>query len=120
MSSENNRLAVGYFRYSSEAQRDSTSIDVQREQCRRAAGQDLVEYIDEARTGRALAGRENLHRLLADAAQGKISRVYVYRYGRLGRNESDTFSVVEELESVGVDGISATEGGDSLTRGVML
>src|SRR4051812_12357609 len=57
---------------------------------------------------------------MADAAGGKISRVYVYRYDRLGRNESDTFGVVEELESVGVEVVSATEGRDSLTRGVML
>src|SRR5206468_2390090 len=34
--------------------------------------------------------------------------------------ESDTFGVVEELESVGVEVVSATEGRDSLTRGVML
>src|SRR5439155_14639790 len=74
----------------------------------------------EAKTGRALAGRENLHRLLADAARGKIGRVYVYRYDRLGRNESDTFGIVEELESVGVEVISATEGRDGLTRGMML
>jgi DNA invertase Pin-like site-specific DNA recombinase len=114
------RRAVGYFRYSSEAQRDSTSIDVQREQCERCAGESLAAYVDEARTGRALAGREHLHRLMADAAEGKIARVYVYRFDRLGRNESDTFGVVEELESVGVEVISATEGRDVLTRGMML
>jgi site-specific DNA recombinase len=114
------KQSVGYYRYSSEAQRESTSIDVQREQCERSAGEPLRAYVDEARTGRALAGRENLHRLMADAAEGKISRVYVYRFDRLGRNESDTFGVVEELESVGVDVVSATEGRDTLTRGMML
>ena len=72
---DTSRQAVGYYRYSSEAQRDSTSIDVQREQCERWAGEALAAYVDEASTGRALAGRENLHRLMADAAQGKISRV---------------------------------------------
>jgi DNA invertase Pin-like site-specific DNA recombinase len=46
--------------------------------------------------------------------------VYVYRFDRLGRNESDTFGVVEELESVGVEVVSATEGRDTLTRGMML
>src|SRR5436190_4579101 len=74
------KRAVGYYRYSSEAQRDSTSIDVQREQCERSAGGSLPAYMDEAKTGRALAGRENLHRLMADAAEGKIARVYVYRF----------------------------------------
>jgi site-specific DNA recombinase len=120
MMSDQPKASVGYYRYSSEAQRDSTSIDVQREQCERCAGGSLLSYLDEAKTGRALAGRENLHRLLADAVQGKIDRVYVYRYDRLGRNESDTFSVVEELEGAGVEVVSATEGRDSLTRGVML
>jgi site-specific DNA recombinase len=120
MSTKNERVAVGYYRYSSEAQRESTSIDVQREQCERCAGESLPAYIDEARTGRALAGRVQLHRLIADAAEGKIARVYVYRFDRLGRNESDTFGVVEELESVGVEVVSATEGRDCLTRGMML
>src|SRR5687768_496000 len=114
------RQAVGYYRYSSEAQRESTSIDVQREQCERSAGESLHAYVDEARTGRALAGRENLHLLMADAAQGKISRVYVYRFDRLGRNESDTFGIVDELEGAGVEVVSATEGRDVLTRGMML
>src|SRR6185369_1198580 len=99
--------AVGYYRYSSEAQRDSTSIEVQREQCEHCAGEPLAASIDDAKTGRALAGRENLHRLMADAAQGKISHVYVYRFDRLGRNESDTFGIVEELEAVGVEVVSA-------------
>ena len=63
---------------------------------------------------------ENLHRLMADAAQGEISCGYVYRFDRLGRNESDTFSIVDELEGAGVEVVSATEGRDVLTRGVML
>jgi site-specific DNA recombinase len=120
MSSTSGKQAVGYYRYSSEAQRDSTSIEVQQEHCEHCAGEPLTAYVDEAKTGRALAGRENLHRLMADAAQGKISRVYVYRFDRLGRNESDTFTIVDELEGAGVEVVSATEGRDVLTRGVML
>ena len=109
-----------YCRYSSESQRDSTSIAVQIEQCERAAGHSLARFIDEARTGRGMVGRENLHRLLADASAGFISRVFVSRYDRLGRNESDCFNIVEELEQAGVEVLSATESKDAVTRGMMV
>src|SRR5437762_1307318 len=63
-----------YARYSSHRQDDGTSIDVQLDACRRAAGGPLAEYIDRARTGRAIANREELRRLLDDAAAGRVGR----------------------------------------------
>src|SRR5688572_10070887 len=67
-----------YARYSSHAQDDSTSIEVQIEQCERAAGGKCQHYIDRAKTGRAMGGRTELLRLLADAEASKIKRVLVY------------------------------------------
>src|SRR5439155_22700829 len=43
-----------------------------------------------------------------------------YGFDRVGRNESDNFSIVDELEGAGVEVVSATEGRDVLTRGMML
>lgn len=113
------RADVMYARYSSHAQDDSTSIAVQVEACERAAGGTLVRYIDEARTGRSINGRDALQRLIADSEAGKIGRLFVYKYDRLGR-AAQTHVLVENLEDCGVEVISVTEGQHSLTRGVQL
>lgn len=108
-----------YARYSSHAQDDSTSIEVQIESCERASGGSCEVYIDRARTGRAMAGREELLRLLADAEAGKIGRVFVYKFDRLGR-DAETHTVVRDLEDLGIEVISATEGKEALSRGIQL
>ncbi|MEP0847473.1 MAG: recombinase family protein [Phycisphaerae bacterium] len=73
-----------YARYSSHAQDGGTSIEVQLDACRRdLPPRSFREYVDRARTGRALAGREALLRLLADAEAGEIERLLVYKYDRL-------------------------------------
>ena len=108
-----------YARYSSRKQDDSTSIDVQLEACRRGAGGPCVEYVDRAKTGRTTGGREALLRLMDDAAAGKIGRLFVYKFDRLGR-AAETHTVVADLEEHGVEVISTTEGKETLARGVQL
>jgi DNA invertase Pin-like site-specific DNA recombinase len=108
-----------YARYSSHAQDDGTSIEVQIEQCERAAGGKCKHYIDRAKTGRAMGGRTQLLALLADADAGKIARVFVYKFDRLGR-AADTHVVAQQLEDSGVQLISATEGTNQLSRGIQL
>ena len=108
-----------YARYSSHNQDDGTSIDVQIEHCERAAGGPCLRYIDRARTGRATAGRSELLRLMRDAQAGKIGRVLVYRFDRLGR-AAETHVIARDLEESGVQLISATEGTNTLARGIQL
>ncbi len=109
-----------YARYSSHSQDDSTSIVVQIEACERAAGGPTKHYIDQARSGRSVGGREALHRLLADARAGKIGRLFLYKFDRLGR-AAETHVIVAELEDeCGVQVISATEGKEALARGIQL
>jgi DNA invertase Pin-like site-specific DNA recombinase len=108
-----------YARYSSHKQDDSTSIEVQIEACERAAGHTCAHYIDRARTGRAVAGRGELQRLLTDAEAGKIHRLWLYKYDRLGRAAA-THAIVEDLEDLGVEVISVSEGTNALARGVNL
>ena len=115
------KLTAIYARYSSHAQDGGTSIEVQVETCRRAlAGQEGREYIDRARSGRALAGREALLLLLADAEAGQLDRLHVYKYDRLGRNLAETSAIIAQLEDCGVEVVSVTEGKDQLARGVQL
>ena len=108
-----------YARYSSHAQDDSTSIEVQVEACERAAGGKLTQYIDRAKTGRATAGRVELLRMLADAEAGKLARVFVYKFDRLGR-DAETHVIARQLEDAGVELVSATEGTNALARGIQL
>lgn len=108
-----------YARYSSHAQDDSTSITVQIEACERAAGGSLVHFIDQAKTGRTTGGRVELLRLIAEASAGRIGRLYVYKFDRLGR-AAETHVLVEDLEACGVEVISVTEGTNALARGVQL
>ena len=113
------KLTAIYARYSSHAQDGGTSIDVQIEACSRGL-ERCLEYIDRARTGRSMVGREALLRLLADAEAGKIDRVVVYKYDRLGRNLAETSAIIAQLEDCGVEVGSVTEGKDALARGMHL
>jgi len=110
-----------YARYSSHAQDGGTSIDVQVEACSHGlqAGK-FREYVDRARTGRSIAGRESLLQLLADTEAGQIDRVVVYKYDRLGRNLAETSAIIAQLEDCGVDVSSVSEGKDALARGMHL
>jgi len=109
-----------YARYSSHRQDASTSIDVQLDAVRTRVPGPCREYIDKAKTGRSVAGRENLIRLLDDARGGLIGRVFTYKYDRLGRNMAEVAAIVDELEDLDVEVISLTEGRDALARGVHL
>lgn len=108
-----------YARYSSHAQDDGTSIAVQIEFCERAAGGSLKHFIDEAKTGRTTGGRTELLKLIAEAEAGRIERLFVYKFDRLGR-AAETHVLVEDLEQYGVEVISVTEGTNALARGVQL
>ncbi|HUT60442.1 MAG TPA: recombinase family protein [Phycisphaerae bacterium] len=109
---------AAYARYSSHKQDEGCSIEVQLEACHRAAGGKCADYVDRATTGRSNA-RASLLRLLDDAAAGKFSRVFLYKWDRLGRN-AETHLVVSQLEDSGCEVISCTEGRDFLARGVGL
>lgn len=108
-----------YARYSSHAQDDSTSVTVQIEACERAAGKELQHFIDQAKTGRTTGGRSELLRLIREAELGRIGRLYVYKFDRLGR-AAETHVLVEDLEACGVEVVSVTEGTNALARGVQL
>ena len=110
-----------YARYSSHAQDGGTSIEVQLDACGKGLEPgSFREYVDRARTGRSMVGREALLRLLADAESGQIDRVLVYKYDRIGRNLAETSAIIAQLEDSGVEVVSVTEGKDQLARGMHL
>ena len=113
----NSKKAI-YARYSSHNQDDGTSVEVQLDHCRRAAGETCREYIDRAVTGTTMS-RESFDRLLTDCEAGLIETLYVYKWDRFGRS-ARAHAVVADLEDMGVTVISATEGHDPLGRGIQL
>ena len=118
------RVAV-YARYSTEKQNDGYSIEAQLEACQRRLAADgwsydIHEYIDRAKSGTTIAGRTALMRLIGDAAKGALDKVMVYKFDRLGRNQAETATLVQDLEEAGVQVVSATEGDDPLARGMHL
>jgi DNA invertase Pin-like site-specific DNA recombinase len=113
------KIDAVYCRYSSHRQDDSTSIEVQLEQCRAKAAGPVVEYIDKARTGRSINGRPQFLKLLADIKRGLVRRLFVYKFDRLGR-AAEMHEVVADMLDDGVEVISVTEGTDEFTRDIHL
>lgn len=107
-----------YARYSSHNQDGGTSIEVQLEQCRAVCGPDAIEYIDRAVTGTTMA-RPRFNEMLADAEAGRFDRLIVYKFDRFGRS-AYAHAIVADLEALGVQVVSATEGDDPLSRGIQL
>jgi hypothetical protein len=60
-----------------------------------------------------------LLQLIHDAEEGRVETLYVYKFDRLGR-AAETHVLIEDLERFGVKVVSATEGTNSLARGVQL
>ncbi len=109
-----------YARFSSHAQDDSSSIEIQVDHCTKTLGGESILYKDEAKTGRAIAGRRGLQQLLDDAKAGKIGKVCVWRFSRIGRNLAESAVTIQELEDHGVNVVSAMEGSDPLVRSIFL
>lgn len=101
-----------YARYSSHNQDDNTSIDVQLEACKRAAGGPCRECIDRAVTGTTMF-REAFDRLMADCQAGVVDTIFVYNWDRFDRS-ARAHMVVADLEEMGVRVVSATEGEEPL------
>jgi site-specific DNA recombinase len=110
-----NRDAI-YARYSSHSQDDGTSIEVQLDACRKIAGNAPLEFIDRAVTGRTM-NRHAFNQMLEAAERKEFSRLIVYRYDRIGRS-AHTHGIASDLEDMGIEIISCSEGKDTLSRGI--
>ena len=93
--------AVIYIRYSSHKQRESFSIEYQVNECTKfieTNDYELVEtYIDEAKTGKKVAGRDAFDRMIFDASQDKFDKIIVFSFSRSFRNTRDALNYNHEL-----------------------
>ncbi len=104
--------AAEYLRYSCFGQREQ-SIEGQRDDCDTfadRAGLEIVErYIDRAESGRSTEGRDDFHRMIADARRGLFDVVLVWKYDRFARNEYESLTYENKLAECGVKLVSVME-----------
>lgn len=95
------KRAVIYIRYSSHRQAESFSIEYQVAECTKFIelnDYELVEtYIDEAKSAKKVAGRDNFDQMIFDASQGKFDKVIVFSFSRSFRNTRDALNYNYDL-----------------------
>jgi site-specific DNA recombinase len=111
--------AVGYIRVSTQEQTEGYSLSAQQtaiEAYCKAQDWELVEvYRDAGRSGKNLAGREELTRMLADTKSGQFERVVFLKLDRLARNLKDLLTICDGLEAAKVGIVSIHESIDTGT-----
>ncbi|MFX0561118.1 recombinase family protein [Tepidibacillus infernus] len=112
--------AALYARVSTEEQaKEGYSIAAQIAEIRRYADQNgfeiVDEYVDEGASGKSIAGRPQMKRLLRDANQQKFGVVIIYKIDRLARKLKDALEISETLERNNVNLISLNEKFDTTT-----
>lgn len=107
------RRTVVYMRYSSTMQDDGFSIEYQRSETRECAEKNgLVidgEYIDEAKTGTKVAGRDGFYNLIRAVKNGEISSIIIYKMSRMFRNTKESEYYRDLFRKFDVKLFSATE-----------
>ena len=114
--------AAGYVRVSTTEQaQDGYGLDAQEHSIEaycQAQGWELgTIYADAGKSGKAIVGREELTRLLADAEAGHFQRVVFAKLDRLARSLRDLLTVCDRLEAAGVGVVSIGESMDTGTPG---
>lgn len=112
--------AALYARVSTEEQaKEGYSIAAQIAEIRKYAEQNgleiVEEYVDEGASGKSIAGRPQMKRLLKDANQQKFGVVIIFKIDRLARKLKDALEISETLERNNVNLISLNEKFDTTT-----
>lgn len=95
--------AVVYVRYSDHKQDGSFSIEYQTEECERYInnkGYKLLKfYIDKAKTGKKVAGREEFDQMCRDAIRDKFDVIIVFSLSRSFRNVREALNFCHEMQT---------------------
>lgn len=108
------KKTVGYIRVSTSHQsEDGISLDAQRtriESYSNLYGLDLIEIVEDAGlSGKSIAGRPGIRRVLDLASSRKIRHLVVVKLDRMARNVKECCEIVEHLEKKGVSLHSVSE-----------
>lgn len=119
---KNPNHAVGYCRYSSENQSE-TSIEAQKiEISKYAKAQNLIItdwYIDRAQSG-TTDNRKEFRRMIEDSIDHDFSKVLVYQTDRFARSKEDHVMYKFDLRRNGVKVVSVVEHFDNSPEGFMM
>jgi DNA invertase Pin-like site-specific DNA recombinase len=120
------RSMIIYVRYSDDEQRGNHSVEYQLSESRRLIATkwpdaaDKIRLIkDEAVSGRLMKRREGFQELLRLVMAGEVSRVVVFSYSRLGRNQPETEIAVRRIEMCGVEVWSTQEPREPFVRQIL-
>lgn len=101
---------IGIYCRVSSSQQDTKSQEPDLRTWSKAHGEDAAWYRDKF-TGTTME-RPGLERLLADARQGKVTKVVVWRLDRLGRTAKGLLTLLDEFQQLGIGFVSLREGFD--------
>ena len=101
-----------YARVSTTDQSCEMQLHEMRQYASKRGWQVFEEYVDTGVSG-AQANRPQIDRLLADARQRRFEAVLVWKLDRWGRSVAHCVRSIQELVSLGVRFLSATEGIDT-------
>lgn len=94
--------AVIYIRYSSHNQDGSFTVEAQHEECmhhlERRGYKFIRQYVDTAKSGKKVAGRDAFDEMIADAHAGLFDRIVVFTFSRAFRNTKDALNYNAELK----------------------
>ena len=94
--------AVIYIRYSSHRQDGSFTVEAQHDECMRyleRKGYKFIrQYVDTAKTGKKVAGREAFDEMIQDAHKGLFDKIVVFTFSRAFRNTKDALNYNYELK----------------------
>lgn len=110
----NTKAIAIYVRVSTEEQADEGfSIQGQLELLRNyaKANRYLIynEYVDEGISGKSIANRPQLNKLLSDARKRLFDEVVVWKISRISRTQLDLLQIVDELSKLGISFRSDSE-----------
>jgi site-specific DNA recombinase len=118
------KRAVTYGRVSHKDVERGISIDIQQEQNLRAIAAEgfrhTASYVDDGISAYndQISARPDFSRMLEDARAKRFDVLVVYKWDRLARKQVIFYSVLAELERLGIVVHAATESNDWLARGV--
>lgn len=112
-------LIAEYKRYSSHNQDDGFSIEYQTSEindyCVKHGIKIDAHFVDEAKTGTTVAGRDAFYDLIRAVKDGKIKMIIVYKLSRIFRNSQESQYYRDMFLKKGVKLVSITEYVDDTT-----
>lgn len=94
--------AVIYIRYSSHRQDGSFTVEAQHDECMRhieRKGYKFIrQYVDTAKSGKKVAGREAFDEMINDAHAGLFDKIIVFTFSRAFRNTKDALNYNADLK----------------------